>query len=60
MNELAQARRVYASSHLTLGLLYAEAGLLDEAEQEFRSLQKSNPDSALVQKLLTQINKLRH
>lgn len=58
-NELAQARRGYASSHLTLGLLYAQAGLLDEAEQEFGALQKANPDSALVQRLLSQIQKLR-
>jgi len=60
VNELTQARRTYASSHLTLGLLYAQAGLLEEAEQEFRAVQKSNPDSALVKNLLSQINKLRH
>jgi Putative zinc-finger len=59
-NQLAQAKRAYASSHLMLGLLYAQAGLLEEAEQEFRALQKSNPDSALVKNLLSQINKLRH
>ena len=49
--EITQARRMYASSHLTMGLLYAQAGLLDEAEQEFRALQKANPDSPLVRKL---------
>ena len=59
VNELAQARRAYASSHLTLGLLYVQAGLLDEAEQEFRALKKSNPDSALVQRLLSQVQRLR-
>jgi hypothetical protein len=59
VNELAQARREYASSHLTLGLLYSEAGLLDEAEKEFRALQKSNPDSELVRRLLSQVQKLR-
>ena len=60
LNELEQTKRAYASSHLTLGLLYAQAGLLDEAEQQFRILKKFNPDSTLVQKLLSQINKLRH
>ena len=37
-NEIDQARRAYASSHLTLALVYTKAGLLDEAEQEFRAL----------------------
>ena len=58
-SELTQARRTYASSHLTMGLLYAQAGLLDEAEQEFRALQKANPDSALVRKLLSEVQKSR-
>lgn len=58
-NELANARRAHASSHLTLGLLYADAGLLREAEQEFRLLQKANPDSDLARNLLRQIQSLR-
>lgn len=58
-NELANARRAYGSSHLTLGLLYADAGLLREAEQEFRLLQKANPDSELARNLLRQIQSLR-
>jgi hypothetical protein len=52
--ELAQARRAYGSSHLTLGLLNAQAGLLAEAELEFRALLKANPDSALAHRLLRQ------
>ena len=58
-NELANARRAHASSHLTLGLLYADAGLLREAEQEFRLLQKANPNSDLARNLLRQIQSLR-
>jgi len=54
-NELAKAKRAYGSSHLTLGLLYAEAGLLREAEHEFRLLQKANPQSEIVKKLLRQL-----
>jgi hypothetical protein len=53
--ELARARRAYASSHLMLGLLYTQAGLLDEAEQEFRKLQRANPDSAVAGRLLKQV-----
>lgn len=58
-NELTNARRAHASSHLTLGLLYADAGLLREAEQEFRLLQKANPNSDLARNLLRQIQSLR-
>jgi hypothetical protein len=55
MNEIDRARHAYGSSHLTLGLLYAEAGLLREAEQEFRLLQKANPQSEIARKLLRQV-----
>ncbi|HEX5081256.1 MAG TPA: zf-HC2 domain-containing protein [Blastocatellia bacterium] len=54
--EIARARRDYASSHLLLGLLYARAGLLAEAEQEFRALQKANPDSGAARKLLASVS----
>ena len=57
--ELAKARRAYPSSHLMLGLLYAEAGLANEAEQEFRKLQKANPNSELARTLLNQVRTLR-
>ena len=51
-DELTRARRAYASSHLTLGVLYARAGLLDDAEREFTALQKANPDSPVAGQLL--------
>ncbi|HKG20980.1 MAG TPA: hypothetical protein VKC34_03710 [Blastocatellia bacterium] len=57
-NELAKARRAYASSHLTMGLLYAEAGLLKEAEHELRALQKANPRSEVARSLLAQVQAL--
>ena len=58
-NEIAKAKRAYASSHLTLGLLYADAGLLREAEQEFRLLRSANPNSEIARNLLRQIQSLR-
>ena len=58
-SELAKAKRAYASSHLALGLLYAEAGLMNEAEREFRLLQKANPSSELARALLSQLQALR-
>jgi hypothetical protein len=58
-NELAKAKRAYGSSHLALGLLYAEAGLLREAEAELRLLRRANPDSEIAQKLLRQVQAQR-
>ncbi|MGI8641740.1 MAG: hypothetical protein ACR2MG_17570 [Pyrinomonadaceae bacterium] len=39
-------------SHLALGVLYATAGLIEEARREFQVLVKENPKSALARKLL--------
>jgi hypothetical protein len=58
-NELTQAERRASSSPLTLGLLYVEAGLLDEAEAEFRKLQRANPNSPIARRLLTNVRALR-
>ncbi|HEU4934275.1 MAG TPA: hypothetical protein VFT48_19455 [Pyrinomonadaceae bacterium] len=59
VNELTRAKRVYGSSHLALGLLYAEAGLLREAEAEFNLLRRANPDSEVARNLLRQIQAIR-
>ncbi len=57
--EIARARKTYAGSHLVLGALYARAGLLDEAEQEFEALRNANPGSPVAQKLLGRVRALR-
>lgn len=56
---LSQAERAYSDSHLTLGVLYAEAGLLEEAEQELRLLVRDNPRADVAQKLLRSVQALR-
>ena len=58
-SEIARAKRTHGSSRLTLGLLYAEAGLLREAEQEFRALRRANPNSDIARNLLRQIQAMR-
>jgi hypothetical protein len=58
-NELVQAQRDYASSHLTMALIYTKAGLLDKAEQEFLELQKANPNSAISRRLLADLQAMR-
>lgn len=44
-------------SHLARGVIYAEAGLIDEARAEFQALVRDNPRSALARKLLDSLDK---
>jgi hypothetical protein len=50
LQELARLKK--SNSHLALGIFYARAGLLNEAERELESLIKLNPQSELPRKLL--------
>jgi hypothetical protein len=56
---LARVRREHGSSHLLLGILYGRAGLLDDAERELRAVQRENPDSEVVRRLLASAQALR-
>lgn len=56
---LDAAQRAAGDSRLALGVLYARAGLLDEAEREFRTLLEENPASATAQKLLRDLRARR-
>lgn len=58
-DELAQARRSYGNNPLVLGVLYAQAGLLEEAEREFNEELKANPHSAKAKKLLADLRRQR-
>ena len=58
-DELARARSKQPGSHLITGLLYAQAGLLDEAEHELQMLVRDNPDSASARKLLSSVRAMR-
>ncbi|MET0648678.1 MAG: hypothetical protein ABW208_18865 [Pyrinomonadaceae bacterium] len=57
--ELSRARQVSKGSHLTMGTLYARAGLLDEAERELQSALRENPGSKVARKLLLSVQALR-
>jgi hypothetical protein len=59
VDELAQARRDYAGRHLTLGLLYAHAGLLDDAERELQALIAANPESPMAKNLMREVRAKR-
>lgn len=47
-----------SNSHLALGVFYARVGLLNDAEREFQSLIKLNPDSELPRKLLQTVRSI--
>lgn len=59
LNEIATVRKQKPVSHLTLGVLYARAGLLTEAEGEFRALLNDNPQSNVAKKLLSTVQSWR-
>jgi hypothetical protein len=59
LTELEEASRENGDSHLLLGILYANAGLLDDAEREFQLLANANPDSSVPGRLRTSLKLLR-
>lgn len=58
-NDIAAAKRQAGTSNLLLGILYANAGLLDEAERKFRTLLNQNPKSKVARKLLNKVRSAR-
>lgn len=52
LQELSSLEKQRPVSHLALGVMYARAGLLDEAEREFQRLLRENPRSPLARNLL--------
>lgn len=59
LSQLRITEREGAGSHLALGVLYANEGLLDEAETEFSALVADNPTSKIAQQLLDGVRKVR-
>ena len=59
LDELQRVRSAYPDSHLSLGVLYAQAGLLDEAMREFQALVRANPQSPVARKLLRSVRAQR-
>jgi len=57
--EIERARRSAGNSHLILGIVYANAGLLDEAQREFQTLLNSNQNSDITRKLLAKVKAAR-
>ncbi len=57
--ELRRIRKIYPNSHLTLGVLYAQAGLRADAEREFLALARANPRAVVAKSLLRSIRAWR-
>ena len=55
----AERLAILPQSHLVRGVVYASAGLLDDAEREFAMLAAANPDSPLVARLVLQLRTAR-
>ena len=59
VDEIGRAKKDYSNSHLILGVVFAEAGLREEARREFAELLKANPQSPLARKLLQSVSGAR-
>jgi hypothetical protein len=57
MQEISSARSQWGHFHLVMGIVYAKAGLVREAEREFKSLAAANPDSPTARDLLASVQK---
>jgi hypothetical protein len=53
--EISLVRKTWGSFHLVMGAIYAKAGLLTEAEKEFRELIAANPESFTARSLLASV-----
>ena len=60
LNELLAVESAGLGEHFKLGRAYARAGLLDEAEEEFRLVPAANPNYSQAQRFLTDLKALRH
>jgi hypothetical protein len=56
---LERALRAAPGSRVVAGVLYARAGLLDDAGREFKALAAANPDSGLAKALLASVEAAR-
>lgn len=57
LDEVTRLERDGVRSHLARGVIYAGAGLIDEARAEFEALVRENPRSQLARKLLDSVKR---
>lgn len=59
VDHLERVRSATSGSHLAMGVLYAEAGLVEDAERELRELAQANSSSGEAQALLRSLEAWR-
>jgi hypothetical protein len=59
LERIALAKQSGSNSHLLMGVLYAEAGLVSDAEREFNALLAANPNSSTARKLLQSVRQAK-
>jgi hypothetical protein len=57
---LQRARKEYKDDHLVLGMLYAQSGLLDDAERELGTASASRDTAALARQMLVRVKRIRN
>ena len=57
LDQLNWGRNAYSGSHLMLGTIYASAGLIDQAEREFRAFGDENPESDIPSRMLESLKR---
>lgn len=60
VDEIAHFKQNHQESHVVLGILYGQAGLLEKGEYELEQVPKGDPDYQLAQNLLKSIKEIRH
>lgn len=59
MDEITRFQEAHPESHIALGILCAQAGLLEKAEHELELVPQNDPEHELAGKLLKRIQELR-
>lgn len=59
MDEITRFQEAHPDSHIALGILCAQAGLLEKAEDELELVAQNDPEHELAGKLLKRIQELR-
>jgi hypothetical protein len=59
-DEIAHFQEANPESHIALGIVFAQAGLLGPGEDELELLPKTDPNYGLAQNLLKSIREIRH
>jgi hypothetical protein len=60
VNEIALFQQNHRESHVVLGILYGQAGLLEKGEYELEQVPKGDPNYEIAQNLLESIKDIRH